>query len=97
MSRFVINNKVYDTEKMGHIGTVKKWYRNDFVSIFTGKELGKVQSCELYRSVKGNYLLTYKDAGHIYGEAINENEAKNLLMHHDYNNYRKLFGDLEEA
>lgn len=95
--RFVINNKVYDTEKMEHIGNVKKWYRNDFFSAIMHEERGMVKSCKLYRSVKGNYLLTHEDAGYIFGEAINEDKAKNLLMHHDYDNYCKLFGELEEA
>lgn len=97
MSRFVINELVYDTDKMEHIGTVKKWCRNDLLSAIMHEERGMFKTHKLYRSAKGNYLLTYEDCGYIYAEAIQEGEAKKLLMTYDYDNYRKLFGDLEEA
>lgn len=97
MSRFVINKLVYDTDKMEHIGTVKKWRKNELFSAIMREERGNFLSHKLYRSAKGNYLLTWEDAGYIYAEAIQESEAKDLLMRYDYDNYRKVFGDLEEA
>ena len=97
MSRFVINKLVYDTDKMAHIGTVKKWRKNEFFSLLMHDERGEFLSHKLYRSAKGNYLLTWEDASHIFAEAIQEVEAKDLLIRYDYDNYRKIFGDLEEA
>lgn len=99
MARYIIQNKVYDTEKMTLVGTVRKWYK--FQSWFSrqvfGEDMGRVYDCNLYRSEKGNWLLTHEgDTGNI-GEAIKEKEAKDLLMHCDYEAYAKYFGTLEEA
>lgn len=97
MSRFVINKLIYDTDKMEFIGTVKKWRKNEFFSMVMHEERGNFLSHKLYRSAKGNYLLTWEDCSTLYAEAIQEDEAKNLLMKFDYDSYSKLFGDLEEA
>ncbi len=82
------------------IGHVKKWYAfQDWINkrVF-GDGAGCTNDCELYRSDKGNYLLVREnDPGKIKGEAIEEAEAKDLLMHYDYDSYAKLFGELEEA
>lgn len=98
--RFIINEKVYDTDKMTLIGKVRKWYKfTDWFSvIFFGKNYGKTYDCQLYRSQKGNYLLTHEsNVGTICGEAISEDEAKTLLLQSDYAAYSKIFGELEEA
>lgn len=98
MARFVIQNKVYDTAKMKLIGNVKKWYElKSFVLQYLYGECSRVYDCEMYRSDKGRYLITHISGGEVYGEAIDEGEAKNLLMRYDYENYVKLFGELEEA
>ena len=39
--RFIINNLVYDTEKMEEIATVRKWVKNITASAIFGKEIGK--------------------------------------------------------
>lgn len=100
MARFIIKNKVYDTDKMKLIGHVRKWYEfQGWLSkqIF-GEGVGSVVTCELYRSDKGRYLLVHKnDQNGLTGEAIDEKEAKSLLMHCDYVSYTELFGELEEA
>lgn len=95
MSRFVINNLVYDTDKMEHLGAVKKWRKNEIISMMMHEERGGYKTHNLYRSKKGNYLITYEDCGYIYAEAIKEDEAKDLLMRYDYDNYRIVFGELE--
>lgn len=99
MARFIINSKVYDTEKMEFIATVKKWYEfTDFVhkQIF-GKGVGRFEECKLYKSVKDNWLLTHEDGGNLVGEAIAEKDAKKLLMKCNYTAYMRLYGELEEA
>lgn len=86
MARFIIREKVYDTDKMKIIGHVKKWY------------MGRMNDCELYRSDNGNYLLVHENYfGGTKGEAIEEAEAKGLLMDYDYDSYAEIFGELEEA
>lgn len=100
MATFIIKNKVYDTDKMTFIGYVRKWYK--FTGWFTtqlfGEDMGRMCTCELYRSQKGNWLITHEnDVNAICGEAITEKEARNLLLHSDYEKYTELFGGLEEA
>lgn len=97
MSVFVINNKKYDTEKMDYIGKVKKWYKSDIMSQIRGGEYGYLYDCELYRSQKGNYLITRRVDNVRYGEAITETEAKSLLVKSDLSKYEELFGGIEEA
>lgn len=98
MAVFVINNKKYDTEKMDYIGTVRKWYKNEFASRIYGSEYGDTYDCKLYRSKKGNYLITRQgDFMKLYGEAITETEAKSLLAKSDLSKYEELFGEVEEA
>lgn len=99
MARFIINNKVYDTQKIKLIGTVKKWYefRSYFSRQFLGEGVGRLYNCELYCSPKGNWLLTHEGDTGLMGEAISESEAKRLLMQHDYDAYVKKYGSLEEA
>lgn len=99
MARFVINNKLYDTSKMDKIGSVKKWYpyQGFLLKKLYGDNVGRDYECELYCSKKGNWLLIHEECGVIVGEAISENEAKNLLLHHNYNAYLERFEALEEA
>lgn len=99
MAKFIINNLVYDTEKMEFITKVKKLYplENVFEIMVYGKNMGRWYSCDLYRSEKGRYLLVHKDVYDCKAEDIDEEEAKQLLMQHDYDTYVQLFGELDEA
>ena len=61
--QFIIQGMKYDTEKMRKIATVKKWYREDtFLNrvMFPGQEVGRTHECELWKSEKGNWLLTHE-------------------------------------
>lgn len=99
--QFVINGLKYDTEKMEKVADVKKWYQIDNIwtrYAYPGKEVGRMYDCELWKSAKGNWLLTHEeDYTKKYGQAIQEEEAKNLLMRYATDIYEKLYGDLEEA
>lgn len=47
---------------------------------------------------KGNWLLTHEmDYGKSMGEAVKEEEAKELLMRYATPIYEKIFGELPEA
>ena len=74
--QFVIQGMKYDTEKMRKVATVKKWYREDIYlnrAMFPGKEVGRTHKCELWKSEKGNWLLTHEmDYSKSMGEAITE-------------------------
>lgn len=91
--QFIIQGMKYDTEKMRKIATVKKWYREDTFlnrAMFPGQEVGRTHECELWKSEKGNWLLTHEmDYGKSMGEAIKEEEAKELLMRYATPIYEK--------
>lgn len=99
--QFVINGLKYDTEKMEKVANVKKWYQVGTIftrAAYPGKEVGRTYDCQLWKSAKGNWLLTHEeDYAKTYGQAIQEEEAKSLLMRYATDIYEKLYGDLEEA
>ncbi len=98
--QFVIGGMKYDTEKMEKVAGVKKWYREDnFINraIFPGQEVGRIRDCELWKSEKGNWLLTHDEDYKTFGEAIGEEEAKALLMRYATETYENMFGELPEA
>ncbi len=100
MARFIIQNKVYDTDKMEFISVVEKWYKFEgyFLKQMFGEEMGRRYMRDLYRSPKGNYLLVHtNDCDQLVGQAITENEAKELLLRSNYDVYAKLYGELKEA
>lgn len=82
--RFVIQGLKYDTDKMKKIANVKKWYKTNSLlvkAIYGNEEVGTTYDCELWRSEKGNWLLTHtEDYNTKVGNAITEEEAKSLLM-----------------
>lgn len=101
MAKFIINNLVYDTEKMERVAEVEKVYPCEdslWDKLLYHGQLYRRYKCDLYRSKKGRFLLTRKNnIGDMYGEAIEETEAKQLLMQYDYDTYTQLFGELDEA
>ena len=61
---FVIKGMKYNTEKMEKVAEVRKWYRVDTFltrSMYPGKEVGRTYPCELWKSAKGNWLLTHEE------------------------------------
>lgn len=90
---FVIQGMKYDTEKMRKVATVKKWYREDTFlnrAMFPGQKVGRTHECELWKSEKGNWLLTHEmDYSKNMGEAITEEKAKELLMRYATPIYEK--------
>ena len=99
--QFVINGMKYNTENMEEVAEVRKWYRVNnffFSAMCTGKEIGREYQCKLWKSAKGNWLLTHeRDYGEIFGEAIQEEEAKKLLMKYATAIYETMYEKLPEA
>lgn len=96
---FVIGGKKYDTSKMEKIADVKKWYpvNSFFMKSIHGDAIGRYYDCELWKSQKGNWLLTREVDYKHCGEAINQFEAKERLMLYNLQKYEEIFGELEEA
>lgn len=99
--QFVIKGIKYNTDNMENVAKVKKWYQIDNIwtrAAYPGKEVGRVYECDLWKSEKGNWLLTHKvDYSKVMGEAITEEEARELLMRFATPIYESLFGELPEA
>ena len=94
--RFIVNKKIYDTDKAELLCT---FYKHCTVKTLLGATY-PVRKTNLYKTAKGAYFLTssINNAGYNYSiEVIDEEEAKNYLMHNGYNKYTELFGELEEA
>lgn len=92
--RFIISNKIYDTEKAEKLCVFSKQWETS--TIFG--TLYPYHNTTLYRTAKGAYFLVGDfdyDRGKI--EVITEAEAKTYLMHYAYNRYVEMFGELEEA
>ena len=72
--QFVIKGMKYNTDNMENVAKVKKWYQIDNIwtrAAYPGKEVGRVYECELWKSEKGNWLLTHEvDYSKAMGEAI---------------------------
>lgn len=99
--QFAIKGMKYNTDNMENVAKVKKWYQIDNIwtrAAYPGKEVGRVYECELWKSEKGNWLLTHEvDYSKVMGEAITEEEARELLMRFATPIYESLFGELPEA
>lgn len=101
---FVVNNKKYDTDNMTKISNkcriyVSAWnYYPPPYYLFFHSFGGLKCFCDLYLSVKGRYVVTYKDyTGTIKAKIIKEREVKELLKEYDILMYEKFFGVIEEG
>lgn len=99
--KFVIQGLKYDTDKMKKIANVKKWYETNsplVKAIYGNGKVGTTYDCELWRSEKGNWLLTHtEDYNKKVGHAITEEEAKSLLMRYAPDIYETEFEEIPEA
>lgn len=97
---FIIKGMKYNTDNMEKVADVKKWYQVDNIltqAAYPGKEVGRYFDCELWKSQKGNWLLTHNQDYKDRGQAITEEEAKELLMRYAPDIYEKEFEEIPEA
>ena len=94
---FVIDKLKYDTDKMELISEKCKY---TYTWKFTLANIG-IQSCgkdvKVWKSKKGNWLLTYSTDYDSRGVKLLEEDVKKLLMKYDLSKYEEVFGELEEA
>lgn len=96
---FVIDNLKYDTDKMELISE-KCEYSYTWAFILTDTEMhGTAYNVKIWRSKKGNWLVTYTKQGYStnFAESLTESKVKCLLLKYDLSKYEELFGELEEA
>lgn len=84
---FVIDNLKYDTDKMELISEKCRYSDK------------RVFQPKIWRSKKGNWLVTYTKQLYSthFAESLTESEVKCLLSKYDLSKYEELFGELEEA
>lgn len=93
---FVINKLKYDTDKMTLVSEKCLYAYDTYFLNSKIKYLGK--NVKLWKSAKGNWLLTYEDScNDENGKAMSEEEAADLLLKYDLEKYEEIFGELEEA
>lgn len=94
---FVINKLKYDTDKMELISD-KCEYTYTWTFLLTDTEMRSYgKDVKLWKSKKGNWLLTYRTDYVAKGVKLLEEEVKKLLLKYDLQKYEELFGELEEA
>lgn len=94
---FVIDNLKYDTDKMELISD-KCEYTYTWEFTFLKQKMNSFgKDVKLWKSKKGNWLLTYKTDYVSKGVKLLEEEVKKILMKYDLPKYEELFGELEEA
>ena len=94
---FVIDNLKYDTDKMELISEKCK-YTYTWVFTLTNTKISSYgKDIKLWKSKKGNWLLTYRTDYFSKGVKLLEEEVKKLLLKYDLQKYEELFGELEEA
>ena len=93
---FVINKLKYDTDKMVLVSEKCSYAYDTYFLNLKSKDVGK--NVKLWKSAKGNWLLTYEDScNDENGKAMSEEEAADLLLKYDLEKYEEIFGELEEA
>ena len=88
--RFILNKKLYDTDKAELICTgLKKWDINAVVyaRLFTS----------LYRTSKGTFFIVAEDGKTYHMRIVDQNEAEKFCISNSYDKYVEIFGELEEG
>lgn len=94
---FVINNLKYDTDKMELISDKCEYTYTWSFSFLKSTMNSYGKNVKLWKSKKGNWLVTYDTDYKSIGAKLLEEDAKKLLMKYDLPKYEELFGELEEA
>ena len=94
---FVIDNLKYDTDKMELISEKCKYVYTWVLTLTNTKMSSYGKDVKLWKSKKGNWLLTYRTDYSSRAVKLLEEEVKKLLLKYDLQKYEELFGELEEA
>ena len=94
---FVIDKLKYDTDKMELISEKCEYTYTWTLTLINTEMRSFGKDVKLWKSKKGNWLLTYRTDYDSIGVKILEKDVKKLLMKYDLSKYEELFGELEEA
>ena len=94
---FVIDNLKYDTDKMELISDKCEYTYTCVLSLIGTETRSYGKDVKLWKSKKGNWLLTYRKDYVLKGVKLLEEDVKKLLLKYDLQKYEEIFGELEEA
>ena len=94
---FVIDNLKYDTDKMELISEKCEYYYTWILTLTNTEMRSYGKDVKLWKSKKGNWLLTYRTDYDSKGVRLLEEDVKKILLDYDLPKYEELFGELEEA
>lgn len=94
---FVIDNLKYDTDKMELISEKCKYIYTWKFTLTDTRMRSYGKDVQLWKSKKGNWLLTYRTDYDLVGVKLLEEDVKKLLLDYDLSKYEELFGEFEEA
>lgn len=94
---FVIDNLKYDTDKMELISEECEYSYTWVFTLTNTKVSSYGKDVKLWKSKKGNWLLTYRTDYASKAVKLLEEDVKKLLLEYDLQKYEELFGELEEA
>ena len=94
---FVIDKLKYDTDKMELISEKCKYTYTWTLTLINTEMSSYGKDVKLWKSKKGNWLLTYRTDYDLRGVKLLEKDVKKLLLKYDLQKYEELFGELEEA
>ena len=94
---FVIDNLKYDTDKMELISEKCEYIYTWTFTLINTRMSSYGKDVKLWKSKKGNWLLTYSTDYKLIGVKLSDEDVKKLLLEYDLQKYEELFGELEEA
>lgn len=94
---FVIDNLKYDTNKMELISEKCQYFYTWVFTLTNTKMSSYGKDVKLWKSKKGNWLLTYRTDYASKAVKLLEEDVKKLLLKYDLQKYEELFGELKEA
>ena len=94
---FVIDKLKYDTDKMELISEKCKYAYTWIFTLTNTEMISYGKDVKLWKSKKGNWLLTYNTDYSTLAVKFSVEQAKEILMKYDLEKYELLFGELEEA
>lgn len=96
MAKFVVDNKLYNTETANLLCEGKKQWA-EFNIIFN-RDIYPYRDTQLYKTEKGSFFFVYeKDYGNKFIHVCTEQEAKEFLIYRNLDKYEEMYGKLEEA
>ena len=93
----MLDNLKYDTDKMELISDKCEYTYTWTLTLINTEMRSSGKDVKLWKSKKGNWLLTYRTDYSSRAVKLLEEEVKKLLLKYDLQKYEELFGELEEA